>query len=53
MLAARGSRETDKGIERIKDTELIAKLRIQARQVASRAMLVAVILTLSSLLLPD
>ena len=53
MLAARGSRETERGIERIDDPTLVEKLREKARQVAARAMAVAVMLTLAALLLPE
>jgi hypothetical protein len=45
VLAARGARETEKGIRKIGDKNLIAMLRKQARKVTLEALVIAIMLT--------
>ncbi|MFQ5631180.1 MAG: hypothetical protein ACE5I1_20605 [bacterium] len=52
-MAARGARETDSGFEKIKDNNLIERLRRQAKKISVRAILFAIALTTVWLILPD
>jgi len=50
-LAARGTRNMDRGEERIGDTALVERLRSQGRKVTVQSALVAVLPTAVSLML--
>ena len=51
-LAARGACDMDKGEEKIEDQKLAAKLREKARRIHTRALIMAVALTLLILIFP-
>ena len=51
-LAARGTRETDHGVEPVTDSWLMGQLRRQARGIVVQAVLAATVLTAITLLLP-
>ncbi len=51
-MAARGTRNMDAGEEPVEDEKLLARLRLQARRIHRRALIVAVVLTLLILLIP-
>jgi hypothetical protein len=51
-LAARGARETDRGVEPVTDSWLLGQLRRQARSIVVQAVLAATVLTALTLLLP-
>jgi hypothetical protein len=51
-LAARGARETERGVEPVTDPWLTGQLRRQARSILVQAVLAATVLTALTLLLP-
>ena len=51
-MAARGTRNMDHGEEKIEDEKALALLRLQARRVHLRALILAVALTLVAIVLP-
>jgi hypothetical protein len=51
-LAARGSRETEKGSEPVTDTWLARELKRQARDIVVQSLLAATVLTALTLLVP-
>jgi hypothetical protein len=51
-LAARGSRNLYDKVEKIEDSAVLAQVRLQARRVNLKALLVAIPLTLITLALP-
>ena len=53
VLAARGQRETESGIEAVKDKTLLDTLQNQASSLSVRAIAVALALTAVALLLPE
>jgi hypothetical protein len=51
-LAARGARETDRGVEPVTDSWLRGELKRQARSIVVQSLLAATVLTALTLLLP-
>ena len=51
-LAARGARESERGVEPVTDSWLAGQLRRQARSIIVHAVLAATVLTALTLLLP-
>lgn len=51
-LAARGARETDRGVEPVTDSWLLRQLKSQARSIVVQSLLAATVLTALTLLLP-
>jgi hypothetical protein len=45
VLASRGTRDLDAGVERVPDEQAKARARVQARGVALRSLLVAAVVT--------
>ena len=52
VLASRGLRETGQGIARVEDAGLVARLRARARSIATRAVVLTLVLTAIVLALP-
>ena len=51
-MAARGTRNMDAGEENITDKGVVQRLRLQARRVHRRALILAVVLTLITIAFP-
>jgi hypothetical protein len=51
-MAARGTRNMDTGEESIKDEGAVKQLRLQARRIQRRAMILAIVLTLITIVFP-
>ena len=52
-MAARGTRNLDKGEEKIEDESLVERLRAKARSINRRALVTALIITLLSFVFPQ
>lgn len=52
-LAARGTRNLDKGEERLEDRDLIEQLRCKSRRINRRALITALAITLVTLIFPS
>jgi hypothetical protein len=51
-MAARGTRNMDKGEEKLEDETLIEQLRTKARRIHLRALITAIVITLLALAFP-
>jgi hypothetical protein len=51
-MAARGTRNMDTGEEEVEDKTAVTQLRLQARRIQRRALMLAVVLTLIAVVFP-
>ena len=51
-MAARGTRNMDTGEEAIKDKSVVKQLRLRARRIHRRALILAIVLTLITIAFP-
>jgi len=51
-MAARGTRNMDTGEEKIEDKSVASQLRLQARRIHRRALIIALLLTLITVAFP-
>lgn len=51
-MAARGTRNMDTGEEKVEDKIAVGQLRLQARRIQRRALMLAIVLTLITIVFP-